>query len=92
MAIRVIDVQARQRARSDPGLRGLLDLQHVGLTTITSVKVAHTMIVILNLSAVSSGDRIWTIQSTCFEKTSMSDTLLEEANAIVKQLGIDELI
>lgn len=57
-----------------------------------SVKVAHTVIVITNLYDVGSRDRIWTIQSTCFSKSSMSETLLEEANAIVRQLRIDELI
>lgn len=57
-----------------------------------SVKVAHTVVVITSLYDADSHDRIWTIQSTCFEKTSLADTLLEEANAIVKQLGIDELI
>lgn len=57
-----------------------------------SVKVAHTVIVITNLYDAESRDRIWTIQSTCFDKSSMSETLLEEANAIVRQLRIDELI
>ena len=57
-----------------------------------SVKVALTVIVITSLYDSASRDRIWTIQSTCFEKTSISDTLLEEAIAIVKQLSIDELI
>lgn len=57
-----------------------------------SVKVAHTVIVITNLYDASSRDRIWTIQSTCFNKSSMSETFMEEANAIVRQLRIDELI
>lgn len=57
-----------------------------------SVKVAHTVIVVTSLYDAGSRDRIWTIQSTCFDKTSMSDSLLEEANAIVRQLRIDELI
>jgi hypothetical protein len=57
-----------------------------------SVKLAHTVIVITNLYDAGSQDRVWTIQSTCFEKTSMSAVLLEEANAIVRQLRIDQLI
>ncbi len=57
-----------------------------------SVKVAHTVIVITSLYDTASRDRIWTIQSTCFDKTSMADTLLEEATAIVRQLHIDGLI
>jgi hypothetical protein len=57
-----------------------------------SVKMAHTVIVITNLYDAGSQDRVWTIQSTCFEKTSMSSVLLDEANAIVRQLLIDQLI
>lgn len=57
-----------------------------------SVKLAHTVIVITNLYDAGSQDRVWTIQSTCFEKTSMSTALLDEANAIVRQLRIDQLI
>lgn len=57
-----------------------------------SVKLAHTVIVIANMYDAGSQDRIWTIQSTCFEKSSMSAVLLDEANAIVRQLRIDELI
>ena len=57
-----------------------------------SVKLAHTVIVITNLYDAGSQDRVWTIQSTCFEKTSMSAVLLEEAKAIVRQLRIDQLI
>ena len=57
-----------------------------------SVKVAHTVVVITNMYDAGSRNRVWTIQSTCFEKTSMSDVLVEEANAIVRQLRIDQLI
>ena len=57
-----------------------------------SVKLALTVIVITNLYDAGSQDRVWTIQSTCFEKTSMSAVLLEEAIAIVRQLRIDQLI
>jgi len=57
-----------------------------------SVKLAHTVIVITNMYDAVSQDRLWTIQSTCFEKTSMSAVLVDEANAIVRQLRIDQLI
>jgi hypothetical protein len=57
-----------------------------------SVKVAHTVVVITNMYDAGSRNRVWTIQSTCFEKTNMSDVLVEEANAIVRQLRIDQLI
>lgn len=57
-----------------------------------SVKVAHTVVVVTNLYNAGSHDRVWTIQSTCFEKINMSDVLLDESNAIVRQLRIDELI
>jgi hypothetical protein len=57
-----------------------------------SVKVAHTVIVVTNLYDAASQDRVWTIQSTCFEKESMSAVLFDEAKAIVRQLRIDQLI
>ncbi len=57
-----------------------------------SVKLAHKVVVITNLYDAGSQDRVWAIQSTCFEKTSMSTALLDEANAIVRQLRIDLLI
>jgi hypothetical protein len=57
-----------------------------------SVKLAHTVIVIANLYDAGSQERIWTIQSTCFEKTSMAAVLLDEADAIVRQLRVDRLI
>ncbi len=57
-----------------------------------SVKMAHTVTVVTNLYDAGSQDRVWTIQSTCFEKTSMSAVLMEEASAIVRQLRIDQLI
>ncbi len=57
-----------------------------------TVKVAHTLVVISNLYDGRSHERIWTIQSTCFGKDSMSEVLIEEASAIVRQLRIDELI
>jgi hypothetical protein len=57
-----------------------------------SVKVAHTVIVVTNLYDAANQDRVWTIQSTCFEKESMSAVLFDEAKAIVRQLRIDQLI
>ena len=47
---------------------------------------------ITNLYDVESQDRIWTIQSTCFKKASLSEVLLDESKAILRQLRIDELI
>lgn len=57
-----------------------------------AVKLAHTVTVVTSLYEAGSRNRIWTIQSTCFEKSSMSAVLLEEATAIVRQLRIDHLI
>ena len=76
--------------RGDPVDYFLYD--HKVLREPDSVKVAHTVIVITNLYDARSRDRIWTIQSTCFEKTSIAETLLDEAEAIVRQLRIDGLI
>ncbi len=92
---RVDRVQGREDLKStcrsgDPVDYFLYD--HKVIREPDSVKVAHTVIVITNLYDAGSRDRIWTIQSICFNKASMSESLLEEANAIVRQLRIDELI
>lgn len=57
-----------------------------------NVRIAHTVVAVTNLYDASNGERIWTIQSTCFEKATMSEVLIEEATAIARQLGIDGLI
>ena len=57
-----------------------------------SVRLAHTVTVISNLYDAKTRDRLWTIQATCFEKSTMSEVMREEANTIVRQLGIDGLI
>ncbi|MCP4302672.1 MAG: hypothetical protein GY783_18975 [Gammaproteobacteria bacterium] len=65
---------------------------HKVLSEPDSVRLAHTVVVITNLYDAGSQKRVWTIQSTCFEKTSMADVLLDNSNAIVQQLRIDQLI
>jgi len=62
------------------------------LTEPDSIKIAHTVVVISNLYDSASRKRVWSIQSTCFEKSSMEEVLLDETEAIVRQLGIDKLI
>lgn len=57
-----------------------------------SVRIAHTVVAVTNLYDAANGERIWTIQSTCFEKATMNEVLIEEATAIARQLGIDGLI
>jgi hypothetical protein len=57
-----------------------------------TVRIAHTVVVVTNLYDAASRERIWTIQSTCFEKATMDEVLLEEAEAITRQLQIDRLI
>lgn len=57
-----------------------------------NVRLAHTVVAVSNLYDVESDQRIWTIQSTCFDKDSMDEVLKEEAVAIVNQLVIDGLI
>ncbi len=57
-----------------------------------TVRVAHTVVVISNLYDVQSGERVWTIQSTCFNKSTMNEALVDEAEAIARQLMIDDLV
>jgi len=56
------------------------------------IKVAHTVVAVTNLYSSVDGARIWTIQSTCFDKSSMDEVLQDEATAIVRQLRHDRLI
>lgn len=56
------------------------------------IKVAHTVVAVSNLYKSDGGARIWTIQSTCFDKASMDEVLQDEAQAIVRQLRHDRLI
>ena len=65
---------------------------HEVLSEPETIKVAHTVIVITNLYDSESHKRIWSIQSTCFDKASIAETLLEETKAIIRQLQIDKLI
>ena len=57
-----------------------------------SVGIAHTVVAVTNLYAASEGRLVWTIRSTCFKKETMDEVLLEEAEAIARQLKIDKLI
>lgn len=57
-----------------------------------NVRLAHTVVAIANLYDVASDQRIWTIQSTCFDKDTMDEVLQEEAVAIVRQLVKDGLV
>lgn len=65
---------------------------HSMLKEPDTVKVAHTVVVITSAYDAKTRQRLWTIQSTCFEKSSMAEVLIDEASAIVNQLRIDELI
>ena len=65
---------------------------HRELKEPDTVKIAHTVVAVSNLYDESDGERVWTIQSTCFEKASMDEVLQEEAKAIVRQLQIDNLV
>ncbi len=65
---------------------------HRELKEPDSVRIAHTVVAVTNLYAAAAGERIWTIQSTCFEKSSMDEVLRDEAKAIVRQLEIDRLV
>ena len=65
---------------------------HRTITEPDSVRIAHTVTVISNLYDARTRERLWTIQSTCFDKSTMPEVMSEEAIAIVRQLKIDGLI
>ena len=57
-----------------------------------NVRFAHTVVAVTSLYDVAEGERIWTIQSTCFEKATFDEVLIEEAEVITRQLQLDNLI
>jgi len=76
--------------RGDPLDYFLYD--HEVLKEPDSVSLAHTVMVVTNLYDAATQERVWAIQSTCFDKASMAEAMLDESHAIVRQLKIDELI
>lgn len=65
---------------------------HEELREPDSVAISHEVIMVTNLYDSQDGTRIWTIQSTCFEKSDFDAILQQEAQAIVRQLRRDRLI
>ena len=57
-----------------------------------SVTIAHEVTMLTNLYEAGTGKRIWTIQSTCFDKADFDAVLRQEAEAIVRQLRRDGLV
>lgn len=57
-----------------------------------SIKAAYDVVVISSLYDVVTRERVWSIQSTCFDRSNMSDALRDEARIIVQQLRNDERI
>ena len=65
---------------------------HKVLKEPDTVALAHTVMVVSNLYDAATQERVWSIQSTCFDKASIPEVLLDESHAIVRQLRIDKLI
>jgi hypothetical protein len=65
---------------------------HEELREPDSVAMSHEVIMVTNLYDSRDGTRIWTIQSTCFQKSDFDAVLKQEARAIVRQLRRDRLI
>lgn len=84
-----VDVKSECRG-GDPADYFLYDYEE--LKEPDTVRLAHTVVVVTNLYEVSSGERVWTIQSTCFDKETMDEVIHDEAEAIARQLRIDKLI
>lgn len=57
-----------------------------------SVKLALNVVVVSNLYDAASRKRIWSIQSTCFDKADLPEVFIDEAKAIARQLKFDDLI
>lgn len=66
--------------------------EHEELREPDSVAVAYEIVIVTNLYDVRTQSRIWTVQSTCFEKADFEEVLADEARAIARQLRRDELV
>lgn len=84
-----VDVRAECRG-GDPADYFLYDYSE--LKEPDTVRVAHTVVAVTNLYTVGERKRLWTIQSTCFDRETINEGLLGEAAAIARQLKIDRLI
>lgn len=73
--------------RGDPIDYFLYD--HEVLKEPDEVKFAHTVVVISNLHDTATKERVWSIQSTCYKKSSLIEALANEAKVIVNQLRVD---
>ena len=82
--------RAECRGGGDPADYFLYDYDE--LKEPDTVRVAHTVVAVTNLYDAADRRRLWTIQSTCFDKETMDEVLLEEAAAIARQLHADRLI
>lgn len=84
-----VEVQAQCRG-GDPAEYFLYDYEE--LKEPDSVAFAHEVVVVTNLYDAESGERVWTIQSTCVDKTELQDVFRQEADAIARQLRRDRLL
>lgn len=84
-----VDVISECRG-GDPADYFLYD--HHELREPDSVRFANEVVMVTSLYDTATEKRMWTIQSTCFEKADLDDVLQSEAKAIVKQLRRDGLI
>ena len=84
-----VDVVSECR-RGDPADYFLYDYSELKLPD--TVRFAHTVVAISNLYDAADGERLWTIQSTCFRKETMAEVLFEEARVIARQLRTDRLV
>ena len=84
-----VEVQAQCRG-GDPADYFLYDYEE--LKEPDSVAFAHEVVVVTNLYDAQSGERVWTIQSTCVDKAELQDVFRQEADAIARQLRRDRLL
>lgn len=88
-------VEGRTDVKSECRGGNLIDYflyDHKEIREPDSVRFAREVIIVTNLYDARTGARIWTIQSTCFEKSAFEAILDQEARAIVQQLRRDRLI
>ena len=61
------------------------------VTEPVTLKIVHDVVAISSVFDVATQEKLWNIQSTCLDRTSMDEIMADEASAIVGQLRYDGL-
>jgi len=81
-----INKECRKVEFYDPFLYDYAEIQEPDSTSIS-----HTVVVVASLYDASNNERLWTAQSTCFDRQTRDEVLLDQATTIAAELRRDWL-